>query len=258
MSQQDEDRLGQLNEIPPFSAVVRAAYRLAGEEIPLRVENSLADRTVPWSWYAQQMFGLDISTSVRRLLDAAFHQSAQMGSLPADVESAEYETVKPTADIELQADSPTAFIALLRRLQQRSGVSPAKIAERAGRGLPRSQAYAFVEVGRTTLPTKVAQVRLFAQACGLTADQVDRVVGIWAQLREIRDNMRATTLELALGKHIGQFITRYAHVGDTRDHVRAVTDASWADFFLHERDGRRWVIESKPWPKARRDRVGRG
>jgi hypothetical protein len=248
MSRQDEDPVVPLEKIPPFSAVVRAAYRLAGEEIPRRVEVSLVDPAVPWSWYAEQMFCLDISVGVRRLLEAAYHQTVRTDFVPVDFESIGYQSVKPTEDIELKADTPIAFIALLRRLQLRSGVSPAKIAERAGRGLPRSQAYAFVEVGRTALPTKVAQVKLFAQACGLTADQVRRVVDLWAELRELGDNMRGARLELALGKQIGRFIADYVHTGEVREHLRAASDASWADFFVHERDGRRLVIESKVWP----------
>ncbi|HEX7302173.1 hypothetical protein [Lentzea sp.] len=73
------------------------------------------------------------------------------------------------------------FLALLKKIQVRSGLSPAKIADRAGSKLGRSQAYSMLNRG--TLPTKPEQVRLFTVTCGLSEPQVSRVMELWTKLR---------------------------------------------------------------------------
>lgn len=95
-----------------------------------------------------------------------------------------YEPAVATSDSELQATTVQEFLDLLRLLQKRSGLSFAKLAERAGADLSKSQAHAMVKDGRTGLPVRADQVRLFATACGLKAQQADRVVRLWAELRD--------------------------------------------------------------------------
>ncbi|MGI5507377.1 hypothetical protein [Lentzea sp. CA-135723] len=95
-----------------------------------------------------------------------------------------HEPVLETGDSELQATTVEEFLELLRMVQKRSGLSFSKLAERAGPGLPRSQAYALVKEDRTSLPLRVEQIRLFSTACGLPPHQVDRVVRLWAELRD--------------------------------------------------------------------------
>jgi DNA-binding phage protein len=89
----------------------------------------------------------------------------------------------PLKDSDLYVATPGEFIALLRRVQLRSGRKPAEIAARAG--IPRSTAYRFVDDRRNTaLPTKVEQVRAFLTACGLPVHQVQQVMTLWADLQQ--------------------------------------------------------------------------
>jgi hypothetical protein len=90
----------------------------------------------------------------------------------------------PLKDSELGAATPEAFIALLRRVQLRSGRKPVEIASRAG--IPRSTAYRFVDDRKNTaLPTKIEQVRAFLEACGLPAHQVQKVMVLWTDLHQV-------------------------------------------------------------------------
>lgn len=106
-------------------------------------------------------------------------------ALPENPEPAKvHEPAVATGDSELQATTAEEFLDLLRLLQKRSGLSFAKLADRAGADLSKSQAHAMVKEGRTRLPVRADQVRLFATACGLNAQQADRVVRLWAELRD--------------------------------------------------------------------------
>lgn len=78
------------------------------------------------------------------------------------------------------------FTALLKLVQVRSGVNPGKIAERAGGGLSRSQAYQLLNQRVRTLPTRIGQVQLFLRACGLDDHQVAQVAHLWVELKEQR------------------------------------------------------------------------
>lgn len=191
--------------------VVSAAYREAGVEIPPQVEKALALRQESWPWFAAQMFGLNISVETRRRLQAAFQRERQV----ARAEPAEYEPTRPTADDELQAATPMGFNALLRLLHQRSGVSPALLAKRAGRGLSRSQAYELVKDGRVSLPNKLEQVRLFARACGLPARQIDLLVQQWADLRDGSSAQSSFLLE----RDLGRLLVKYYKIVDSQGGV---------------------------------------
>jgi hypothetical protein len=96
--------------------------------------------------------------------------------------------VVPTAMSELRAETPAQFVRLLGLLVGRSGLSPRGVALQApdsGPGkLNCSQAYSMLS--RDTLPRLGPQVRSFAAACGLPADQVQRVVELWSTLRAMR------------------------------------------------------------------------
>lgn len=207
-----------------FDHRVQAAFREAGEPMPEVVRLALVRGDTDWEWYTAQLFALDISTKTRRSLLAAFQHVTSGGdddTVLSDVQPRsrdlrysykgrtapvirytrperlmvaaaaaapepvkDHEPVTATGDSELQATTAEEFLALLRLLHSRSGVTPAKLAERAGSGLPRSQAYAMVKKNRAHLPVQIEQVRLFATACGLPPHQVDRVVRLWAELRD--------------------------------------------------------------------------
>lgn len=88
----------------------------------------------------------------------------------------------PMTDEELKAGTAAEFISLLRRMQVRSGLTPAEIAARGG--IPRSTAYRFVnDQKNSSLPAKMDQVRAFAATCGLPEPQVEKVVVLWCELQ---------------------------------------------------------------------------
>ena len=98
-------------------------------------------------------------------------------------DSPRYTPAAPIHASELQATSVAEFLDLLRELLKRSGVTRKRIAERSG--VPQSTVYHLLSPKTTTLPTKMGQVRALAIACGLASDQVERVVRLWAELREL-------------------------------------------------------------------------
>lgn len=206
--------------ISPLTVVVTAAYREAGVEMPPQVEKALTLRQESWPWFAAQMFSLNISVETRRRLQTAFHRERQH----VRVEPAEHEPTRPTADDELQAATPMGFNALLRLLHQRSGVSPAMLAKRAGRGLPRSQAYELVKDDRANLPNKLEQVRLFARACGLPERQIDLLVQLWADLRDGSSTRSSSLLE----RDLGRLLAKYYKIVDS--HGGAGVDPPKIDF----------------------------
>ncbi|USX49132.1 helix-turn-helix domain-containing protein [Lentzea sp. HUAS12] len=191
----------------PLAAVVAAAYREAGQEIPAQMKSMLGRRGASWPWFAAQMFDLDISAGTRKRLKAAFQREDLVE------ESAGHRPARPTSDEELRAATPLGFNALLRLLHQRSGVSPAVLAKRAGLELPRSQAYEMVRDGRTGLPTKLGQVRAFATACGLSVRQVDALVRVWADLRDTSSTGPSSVLE----RDLARFLANYRKIVDKHD-----------------------------------------
>ncbi|HUQ59018.1 hypothetical protein [Lentzea sp.] len=94
----------------------------------------------------------------------------------------DHRPVAETSAAELRAATEAEFVELLRTVYVRSGLSLPEISRRAGRVLPRSQAYSLLKRGK--LPTKPQQVRTFVTICGLTEPQVARVMELWATLRQ--------------------------------------------------------------------------
>ncbi|GAA0651040.1 hypothetical protein GCM10010174_88440 [Kutzneria viridogrisea] len=87
-----------------------------------------------------------------------------------------------TTDSELQATSTQEFTDLLYRLRHRAGLRGRYLAKYAGLGT--SQLYSMTDRKRAVLPTKGRQVRNLVYACGLDQAQVERVMRLWAELRE--------------------------------------------------------------------------
>jgi hypothetical protein len=113
-------------------------------------------------------------------ISSRVHQPADEGQPAAAVE-----------DDELRATTPREFIAVLRLVQVRSGLSPAQIAIRAD--IPRSTAYRFVDNKKNSaLPTKVEQVKAFLAGCRLPDNQVRKVVLLWTDLRELESENRSS------------------------------------------------------------------
>ncbi len=90
-----------------------------------------------------------------------------------------------TSPAELRATTATEFIALLRTIHLRSGLTLPEISRRAGQVLPRSQVYSLLKRGK--LPTKPEQVRAFVKICGLPDSHVARVMELWVTLRGTED-----------------------------------------------------------------------
>ncbi|MGW6444011.1 BTAD domain-containing putative transcriptional regulator [Lentzea sp. NPDC055074] len=101
--------------------------------------------------------------------------------LGLDVEAV--RPLMPTSTAELRAATEAEFVALLRKIHARSGLTLPELSRRAGAAtLPRSQVYSLLK--RDRLPTKPDQVRAFVSTCGLSEPQVARVMELWATLRE--------------------------------------------------------------------------
>ncbi|MEO6086694.1 MAG: hypothetical protein ABIQ18_26630 [Umezawaea sp.] len=132
---------------------------------------------------------------------ARFHagwKRARPGAVASNVVSissrVQQPPVVPVEDDELCAADAGEFIALLRLVQVRSGLSPAQVAVRSG--IPRSTAYRFVDNRKNTaLPTKVEQVKAFLVGCRLPEHQVRRVVLLWTDLREAEAVQRSSPAE---------------------------------------------------------------
>ncbi|MEU4806326.1 hypothetical protein [Actinosynnema sp. NPDC023587] len=92
--------------------------------------------------------------------------------------SSKYLTVQRSV---LRADSAAEFRSMLDRIRREAGLSCGQIAVKTG--IPRSQAYALVDVKRAALPSKPDQVVAFLQACNLSPMHTDIVMD---RLRELR------------------------------------------------------------------------
>ncbi|WP_367127380.1 helix-turn-helix domain-containing protein [Saccharothrix sp. HUAS TT1] len=159
------------------------------------VRDGVQRRIREWPFYRRVLNACGADRSTVEHLHNAWRQwdtaKRAGGSRPANVvpmsrfvpEAREVEPrAIPVATSELEASTPAAFIALLRRVQVRSGLTPAEVSVRAG--IPRSTAYRFVnDQKNTSLPTKMEQVRAFVAACGLPEPQVERVVVLWCELQ---------------------------------------------------------------------------
>lgn len=91
----------------------------------------------------------------------------------------------PKGELDLAADSPSQFMAMLRRMREWSGRTAGQIALYGQ--LPRSTAYRFVSPKNCTLPISADQVEAFALGCRLDPDQVTRVLQIWSRLSGTTD-----------------------------------------------------------------------
>ncbi|MFI6040478.1 hypothetical protein ACIA8C_02525 [Nocardia sp. NPDC051321] len=77
-------------------------------------------------------------------------------------------------------DSATAFMAMLRRIHQLSGLTAGQIA--VSSGLPRSTAYRFIDPKNTTVPKSRDQVGAFLLACRLSREGVLHMLELWDEV----------------------------------------------------------------------------
>lgn len=175
-------------------------------------------RLLSWEFYAVLLFELDATVEERRAIRSAWvdaqaehlpdelskltaarrdavgrrimrpFQTAAGAGAPAGREPAgersDLPGLQPMLDSELQATTAKEFVGLLGDIQRRSGLSVPKWAQRAG--VPRSQAYSLLR--RTTLPSKPEQVEALVVAAGLPVDQVQRVMRLWNELHQRRND----------------------------------------------------------------------
>jgi hypothetical protein len=97
-----------------------------------------------------------------------------------------YRPVVETQDSALQARTVEEFMELLRLVAVNSGCNRNQLARRSG--LPTSTTYHLLNPANAVLPTKPDQVLTLTRACGLGAAQVDRVMRLWAELRQGRQS----------------------------------------------------------------------
>ncbi|SDC73738.1 hypothetical protein [Actinokineospora iranica] len=102
---------------------------------------------------------------------------------------------EPDGDLTITAADETGFMALMRAMLAHSGLTAGQVAMYAK--LPRSTAYRFVSEKNTTLPKHAHQVRAFARGCRLRPEQVEQVMMLWANLREM-----STALEIIAPKEL--------------------------------------------------------
>ncbi|MFJ6674995.1 helix-turn-helix domain-containing protein [Actinosynnema sp. NPDC091369] len=188
-----------------FLGAVRVEMRRAGLSVPdlaqdlgrsaESVRDGVQRRVREWSFYRRVLTACAADTAAVEHLHGLWRGLDTAGragtSRPANVVPmsryvAEARKDEPRAvpvrDDELAAGTPAEFISLLRRIQVRSGLTPAEVAARGG--IPRSTAYRFVnDQKNTSLPTKMEQVRAFAVACGLPDAQVEKVMVVWCELQ---------------------------------------------------------------------------
>ncbi|MFC0431056.1 helix-turn-helix transcriptional regulator [Kutzneria buriramensis] len=147
-----------------FSRIVTDA---SGSRLTVQRANQL----MPWEFYGDNLDSVDVPAADVRRMRARY----------LDLTEPEPTAGVPTPASELQATTVTEFVQLLHTLRARANLRGVKLAERAG--LPVSQLYSMTDVGRGKLPTKIEQVRDLVTACGLSPDQVARVVRLWEEIR---------------------------------------------------------------------------
>lgn len=76
-----------------------------------------------------------------------------------------------------QADGAKAFMAMLRRVHEISGLTAGQIA--VSSGLPRSTAYRFIDRKNDSLPKNRDQVEAFLRACRLPTETVSSMLALW-------------------------------------------------------------------------------
>ncbi|MEU5691071.1 helix-turn-helix transcriptional regulator [Actinosynnema sp. NPDC020468] len=171
----------------PVDLFHRAVLRLftvkrAGSPVEL-IDALDRRRLLPWGTYATLVFELDTTVEERKALrsawDVAFRTSPVVARLVDRDDRSALTPVNPVLDSELQATDPAGFTALLKVIQVRSGLTPARIGVLTG--ISRSQVYSMLSRG--TLPSKPGQVVALVEACGLSHAQVRRVMALWSELR---------------------------------------------------------------------------
>lgn len=95
----------------------------------------------------------------------------------------------------LRADTAAEFRSMLDRIRREAGLSCGQIAVKTG--IPRSQAYALVDVKRAALPSKPDQVVAFLQACNLSPMHTDIVMDLLRELRQPQGATEPAASELA-------------------------------------------------------------
>jgi hypothetical protein len=78
------------------------------------------------------------------------------------------------------ADAAAAFMAMLRRVHELSGLTAGQIA--AVSGLPRSTAYRFIDRSNRSLPKNRNQLHAFLRACRLPTESMIKLLSLWDEL----------------------------------------------------------------------------
>ncbi|MFJ8961481.1 multiprotein-bridging factor 1 family protein [Lentzea sp. NPDC102401] len=178
-------------------------FTLSGAKLPEEFLTTLELRVLlPWAHYAVMTYDLDVPQVHRRRIRTLWETASQVeqvetpvrrltstsvGAVAQDKPGDTPQALRAMRDSELQATNPAEFMSLLRTIQVRSRNNPARIAKIAG--ISRSQSYRFVT--RPTLPTKPEDVEAFVTACGLQQEQVQRVMALWSELRELNADTTA-------------------------------------------------------------------
>ncbi|WP_367130913.1 hypothetical protein [Saccharothrix sp. HUAS TT1] len=162
--------------------------RIAGRlehTVPDHVRTAIrGGRLLPWPEY---LIPADLSGQVTRVMRGRY-QLAVASTVrlrrPTSTRGAEraYRPVVETQDSALQARTVEEFMELLRLVAVNSGSNRNQLARRSG--LPTSTTYHLLSPANTVLPTKPDQIVALTQACGLGSPQVDRVMRLWAELRQ--------------------------------------------------------------------------
>jgi DNA-binding phage protein len=189
---------------------VASALVAGGVEVPTYLEGDVVERLLPWGNYDSLL--RRARTRSERIADLEVLWSQIDAQAEGDDADRHGEQLAATADSELRAETVTEFIELLRTLRARAKGSATTLAERAGIG--RSQLYNMLNVDRGVLPTKLEQVKGFAQACGLPAHQVDQLVMLWLNLTKVSQML---TAQRRRSPYTARLTTRLAHIDITTD-----------------------------------------
>ncbi|GAJ86722.1 hypothetical protein NBRGN_110_03890 [Nocardia brasiliensis NBRC 14402] len=86
--------------------------------------------------------------------------------------------------LELEAETPEEFLAILRAAHTASGLTPGQLSSYAG--ISRSTVYNWLRPGYTALPRNRVQVEAIFRYCKLTPDQLVHVLALWERLDAAR------------------------------------------------------------------------
>ncbi len=106
-------------------------------------------------------------------------------SAPRPVNTATSTAVREALDaLELEAETPEEFLAILRAARTASGLTPGQLSSYAG--ISRSTVYNWLRPGYTALPRNRVQVEAIFRYCKLTPDQLRHVLTLWERLDAAR------------------------------------------------------------------------